>query len=1243
MTDVESLELQITGDAQSAERSIDSLIQTLGRLKTAAQGGAGLRGIANPLQKISAAVNSLSGAGQKLKDLAGGLTSLSTASNFKISSNIANQITAINNAIKNLPTDYSPITKLFDSVEPLANLGKGGLGTLIGQIKKLPEAAEALNKIDMDAFGDDLKELAKNMKPLADEMQKVANGFAAFPAKIQQYINASNKIPSANARSAKSFKNLFDNVVRLGYTLKRIGGVIASWINESNAYVETLNLFTVAMGEYAAEAQAYAEQVGEAMGIDPAEWMKNQGVFMLLGTGFGIAGDRAAKMSQQLTQLGYDLSSLYNIKVEEAMQKLKSGFAGELEPLRSLGYDLSQAKLQAIALSLGIDKSVSSMTQAEKAELRYYAIMTQLTEAHGDLARTLDDPANQLRVLRAQVKQAARALGDLFIPMLKTVLPYLIAAAKMVRYLANALASLFGAETSESDDSGLKGLGTSAGVASEALEEATDNATKLKKTLLGIDELNVMSDPSGSGSGEGAGSGGGFGFEVPTMEGDWINTEVSKQVDEIVEKMKEWLGIGDGINSWAEFFHSTLGKILTRAVLIGAALLVWKGIKFAASVIDTIGKFKGLTIGGKGSGTPDIPVSNTTAKLKTLVKDIGLGIAIIAEVAAAAIIIVGAIWVLGKLLEQVGIAWEPVIANGETVTIAMLVGTGLLVGIGFLTNELGTKGTTLITNIALGIAVLAEVGVATALFIAEIWAIGWGLEQVGIAWDPVIANGENVAIAVGIGTGILVAIGVVAGVLGASAAAIAAPIGLGILMLAELGIAAALFLAEIWAIGWGLNEIGKAWEPVLNNGDNIINAVLIGTGILVGIGLVAALLGVATVATYGALPIAIGLGVLILAELGIAAGLFIAEIWAIGKGLDEIGKAWGPVLDNGETIAKAIEMGTKLLIAIGVVSAALGVAAVASVGLLPLAIAAGTLMLKKLAWAFVKFTECLIKVSDQLRDELHPSLNKTNAILPKLETNMKNFTEFMKGFVSEVVTFTGTNVITSIGSTVNKVIDFFTADPIKSLSKEISKQCDQMEDLVDNLNEILPVIKDADRLMAEFNSTMNSLKARMGVNGTTSGTIGYTITVGVKLAKSGWTSVQSWIGDLTAKLNIKLPTVNVNWQSTGSPNSVSIPKFSIKYYEAGGFPGQNGDLFVANEAGPELVGQIGSRNAVVNNDQIVDAVARGVYQAVVQANAQSGDQTVEAKVNDKVLFEVLLNRSRQETMRRGYNPLVGGV
>ena len=1164
MADVEALELQITGDAKSAEQSIDSLIQTLGRLKTAAQGGSGLRAIANPLVKITNAVNSMSGVGQKLKDLAGGLKELSTVSNFKISANIANQITAINNAIKNSPTDYSSLTNLFAAVQPLSNLGKGGLGTLINQIKKLPEAVVALDKIDLDAFGVKIAEVASKMKPLADEMQKVANGFAAFPTKIQQYINATSKVPSANARSAKSFKNLFDNVIRLGYTMTRIGRVVASWIHESNDYVENLNLFTVAMGEYAGEAQKYAEQVGEVMGIDPSEWMRSQGVFMTLATGFGVAGDRAKTMSQQLTQLGYDLSSFYNISVEEAMQKLKSGFAGELEPLRNLGYDLSQAKLEAIALSLGIDKSVSSMTQAEKAQLRYYAIMTQVTTAHGDMARTLDDPANQLRVLQAQLKQAARALGDLFIPMLKTVLPYLIATTKVVRYLANALAGLFGAETSESGASGVEGLGSSVGVVSEALDEATDNATKLKKTLLGIDELNVMSDPSGSGSGAGAGAGG-FDFELPTME-NWLDTAVGEEVNGIVEKMKEWLGITEDIDSWADFFLSTrLGNILTTVGMIGGAFATWKiasSVKTGLEALKAFSSANGKAIGVIGGIAG---VGMTVTGLATIIKELHDNWEAIKNGdwsgVDKALLAIGAIEVIG------GVATAIVSFNQLKGALDTAKTTKNLTEVATVTQTVSTTTSTvtqklgsLVKNLGLGIAIIAEVAAAAIIFVGAIWVLGKELEQVGIAWEPVIANGTTVLIAMGIGTGILAAVGVATGLLG------------------TLG---------------------------------------------------------------GAMAGQIGIGIAILAELGVATGLFIAEIWAIGKGLDEIGKAWEPVLDNGEDIAKAIGIGTGLLLGIGVVTAALGVATVASVGLLPAAIGLGTLLLVELSAAFVEFTKCLIKVSDQLRDELHPSLNKTNDILPKLKSNMKNFTDFMSGFVDEVVTFTKTNVIASIGSTVNKVIDFFTADPIKSLSKEISKQCEQMEDLVDNLNEILPVINDADRLMAEFNSTMDRLKARMGVNGTTPGTIGYTITVGVELAKSGWKSVTDWVGNLTTTLKIKLPHVSVSWVDAGR-GDVQYPKFGVQYYAQGGFP-MEGEMFVAREAGPELVGSIGNRSAVVNNDQIVAAVSQGVYQAVVQANAQSGNQTVEAKVNDRVLFEVVLNRNRQETMRKGYNPLMGGV
>lgn len=115
--------------------------------------------------------------------------------------------------------------------------------------------------------------------------------------------------------------------------VRQVANVIAGWINESNDYVENLNLFTVAMGEYASEAQKYAEQVGAIMGIDPSEWMRNQGIFNTLLTGFGVAFEKAAVMSKNLTQLGYDLSSFFNITFADAMQKLQSGISGELEPL----------------------------------------------------------------------------------------------------------------------------------------------------------------------------------------------------------------------------------------------------------------------------------------------------------------------------------------------------------------------------------------------------------------------------------------------------------------------------------------------------------------------------------------------------------------------------------------------------------------------------------------------------------------------------------------------------------------------------------------------------------------------------------------------------------------------------------------------------------------------------------------------------------------------------------------------
>ena len=274
--------------------------------------------------------------------------------------------------------------------------------------------------------------------------------------------------------------------------LRRIGSVLGSWIRESTSYVENLNLFTASMGEYAQEAQRYAEHVGDLLGIDPSAWMRNQGVFNTLISGFGVAADKAALMSKNLTQLGYDLSSFYNITVSDAMQKVQAGISGELEPLRRLGFDLSKAKLQAIALAHGIEKTFNEMTQAEKSQLRYYAVMTQVTVAQGDMARTLEAPANQLRILSAQATQAARALGNIFIPALNAVLPYAIAFLKVVRWVADELARLFGFSLPEIDYSGIERVAGGAEDLADGMNDAANAAEKLRRTIFGFDQLNLM-------------------------------------------------------------------------------------------------------------------------------------------------------------------------------------------------------------------------------------------------------------------------------------------------------------------------------------------------------------------------------------------------------------------------------------------------------------------------------------------------------------------------------------------------------------------------------------------------------------------------------------------------------------------------------------------------------------------------------------------------------------------------------
>ena len=577
-TTIEQLELQVQSSSTSAEKGIDALSASLSKLKGAIKGGVGLNAVATQLNNINAALNGMSGdSPQKLSKLADSLQKLSNIGNLKISSSISNQIRNIGSAVSSLDgVSFSNIRDLASALAPLSNLGKNNLTSFVTQLKKIPEVVKALDATTISQFTAKIQQLVSALSPLATQLNTISNAFSRLPAQIRQTTTATNALNTANNTASKGYVNLWAKA-RMAYNVIRgASHLIASCITESNSYIENINLFTASMGKFAEEAKSYAETVGEVMGIDPGQFMRYQGVFMTITKGFGVVEDKAYLMSKNLTQLGYDLSSFFNISFEDSMQKLQSGISGELEPLRRLGFDLSVARLQQEAWNLGIEKSVNAMTQAEKSQLRYYAIMTQVTVAQGDMARTLNAPANQLRILSAQVTQCARAFGNIFIPVLNTVLPYLIAFAKVLRMVINLIGKFVGFELPEVDYSGISSGSDAMGDLTDNTNDATNAAKKLKNAMTGIDELNIISpDDGSSGSGSGLGLGAGdLGIELP--EYDFLGDAITTKVDELVNKFKEWAGLTDDIDTWAEFFHTKLGRILILIGEIAAGFALWK-------------------------------------------------------------------------------------------------------------------------------------------------------------------------------------------------------------------------------------------------------------------------------------------------------------------------------------------------------------------------------------------------------------------------------------------------------------------------------------------------------------------------------------------------------------------------------------------------------------------------------------------------------------------------------------------
>jgi uncharacterized protein YoxC len=1129
-----------------------------------------------------------------------------------------NQLNRLNETLSNMTISSGKIAELVSSLKPLSEIEKSNLGSMLNQLKKIPEITEKLDSAKIAEFAIKIQQVTAAIRPLAAEMEKVSAGFSRLPANIQRAINANAKLTASNSKLGGSFASIkltaFLTNLRYAYSMVRgVATVIAGWIGESNDYVENLNLFTVAMGEYAASAQEYAEQVSAALGIDPSEWMRNQGIFNTLLTGFGNASSDAALMSKNLTQLGYDLSSFFNISFEDSMQKLQSGVSGELEPLRRLGYDLSQAKLQAIALSLGIDQSVSSMTQAEKSLLRYYAIMTQVTTAQGDMARTLIAPANQLRILSAQATQAARALGNIFIPALNLVLPYAIAFLKVIRSVANEIANLFGFTLPEIDYSGLSTMTSGASDLSDSMDDAASSANNLKKAVFGFDELNVINNDTSSGSGSPSGTsglGGSLGIDLP--EYDFLGDLVSQKSDEIAAKMGGTF----------------------KAILIGAGVLGLVGI--VSKIIIAV---KGL-FGASG-------ISKSSAFMIPSPRQVLTGLLDLAIIIGGVVVLIEAIGLLMKIP-----GFESTAVNGVK-AIGIVFGGIADIALPLAEMSLGiiVLGKIGISNVLSGLvglaAIMAEITVLITLIGAFV-SIPYfsGFLSTGIESLKKIFNGLwEIAIPLGVFTAGIIILGfvtpgvVVSGLLGFGTIVA----GLAVLLVA-LGA-----LNQIPGFDW---IVGEGGEVLISLGDIL--------GRFAG-----SIVGGALAETSKAMP-----------EIGTNLALFATNAQPF---FTQVGTVDAGTMEAIKNLAAAIMLLTAADVMAGLTSWITGGSSFVQFGkdlneFAPYFVAYSH-MVKGVDANAVNNSATAAKSLAEFANNVPKSgglaawfagendIDVWGAKLPMFGRNFKAYSDNIQGVNGDAVVASAT-AAKSIAEFADNIPNqggvkaWFGGDnDIDKWGAKLPAFGKNLKDYSNNINGINPDVITATSIAAKsiaelaanipneggvkawfggdngidvwgsklpafgknFKSYYNTIKdidtsKVTGVTATMNELVDFATRVKDSVdtgAIDKFTAAIKALGESITKLpTIKNIGLSITWDYNINSTQKTLsnmlgfpgwPKLKAYAYANGGFPDQ-GELFIANEAGPEMVGSMGGKTTVANNNQIIEGIASGVQRANSEQN-----------------------------------------
>lgn len=412
---------------------------------------------------------------------------------------------------------------------------------------------------------------AKNLMSVKQSLSKATAQLSTNMKKLSSSSNEAHRSLGNLAISGNKVKSIF--AVLTGY---KIGSFLAEGTKEAIRFTEIQNMFTVAMGESNQAAEDFVKHIQEIYGLDPSNIMRYTSMFYQLASAVDTPTEAAEKMSKGLTQMTVDIASLFDMPIDNVMENLSSGMQGMSRAVRKYGMDIRNTTLEQTALSLGISRSVSEMSEADRQGLRYITMMRQAAVATGDFGKTIESPANQLRVFKEQVSQLARAIGNFFIPILSAVLPYLNGFIMALRTILGFFGKLIGItpKTFGGATDAAKKLGTAAGGAAGGVgdigKNAKDAAKKMKDLTAPFDELNILSEDAADSTSNlgGSGGGGGFGSDLmdPAIAQAIADMEVQLEnvrmkANDVRDSILDFLGFhyeGDQLKWVAEDFHKNL-------------------------------------------------------------------------------------------------------------------------------------------------------------------------------------------------------------------------------------------------------------------------------------------------------------------------------------------------------------------------------------------------------------------------------------------------------------------------------------------------------------------------------------------------------------------------------------------------------------------------------------------------------------------------------------------------------------